>query len=435
MSIPKLFLRFQKIDRKILNVSIAGILLRLVFMVSSCHFDLISNYWYGHFLAYHQGIPSGLKGGIVYFWPMIYIHGTWLFLIRNFMNKGMDLWPEHLFSGGNPFIVNIDAWQHFVSQPNIFSILFLLKLPYLIAELLMITLIYKMFSSPETKYKVLKFLVFNPVSLFIIYIFGAYDILLVSFLVLSLYLIKKQKIYLGMLSLGLSIFIKFYNLFLLPLFVLIISREWSRRIRLLIWGALPVLISAIVVFFKGELGESLGRGVSSPLSGYIFSMVSPFQYLSDRIYPLFLAYFFILFYITYNSQKYNVFEELCKYSLVLALLFYSLCFFHPQYFLLVVPFIALQIDKVKRVVPLFFLQAFCFFIYTFQWGSDLSWRLFMPINPQFFANIKSPIDAIAQFYPVERFIGIFRSLFVAVSFWMVYLLMKKDKDLSAGYVR
>lgn len=403
-------------------------------MVTSCHLDLLSDYRDAHLLVYNHKIPSYMFKNTIFLLPKYCIHGAWLFFIRGFINGGQDVWPEARFIGMD-MVNNVEAWQKFVSRPNIGWILFLLKFPYLIMELIIILLIIKMCSSAESKYKTLNFLMFNPVSLFIIYIFGAYDIVLVLFAVLSFYAAKKQRVYLSVLLLGLSILIKIYTLFLLPLFIMIMAKKWPKRVSLLLlYGISPIIIPLIFAQIKGGLSELLNNAVKFFHGEYLFSLMLPFQHNSDRIYPFIFGYCLIMLYIAHRDsyQENNLFYDLSRYSLSVVLIFYSLCFFHPQYFLLIIPLIAFRIDKDEKIMPLFFVLTLCFFVYTFEWGRDLSGRLFMPVNPEFFANLKSPAELINQIYPADKFIGIFRSVFVAVSFWMIYLLLKTNNSGVKG---
>ncbi|MEW6101558.1 MAG: glycosyltransferase 87 family protein, partial [Candidatus Omnitrophota bacterium] len=377
--------------------------------------------------VYHHRTPSNLVGGLIYF--IIYPHSLWLFLIRPLMNGGADFWPESWFLENNPNIINIASWQEFVSGAGIGWKLFLLKLPYLIAEIIMVILIIKMLDAKEKKERVLNFLIFNPVSLFVIYIFGSYDIIPVLLFVLSLYFAKKEKISPAIFMLGLAVYIKVYMIFLMPLYIFIMCRDWQRRAGLALLGFLPGILVSIIAVFKGEFVSGLKFLLGSVHTDYVLALVLPSQYLSDRIYPFITAYCLIMLFIlhsrTHNEK--NLFLDLSGLSLALSLLFYSLCFFHPQYFLLIVPLMAFQISKDKRMQPWFFILAVCFFIYVLQWGKDLSWRLFMPLNPPLFSGLSSPSELISRVYPADKFIGIFRSIFSAACFWIIYNLLKKGE--------
>jgi len=395
-------------------------------MVSSCHFDFISYYWLAHFLVYHQNIPANILHGIagtVYLSPIIQMHGLWLLFIKAFINKGADFWPNVWFFNNNYFTVNIDTWVQFVRQPGIGWILFLLKIPYLIGEAILIFLIIKMVEGVELKRKVLNFLVFNPVSIFIIYIFGAGDIFFALFLVLSLYLIKKQRIYLGMFFLGLAM-MKFYILILLPFFVIILSDNVLERIKLVFLGLSPLIVAIISSFI---IGIPLAPLATAPHSGYIFSLALLFNHVQDKIFPFVVLYFLLFLYMFYSNKRKQVMEELYRYSLIAFMIFYALSFFHPQYFFLVVPLIALQFNKIRHIGGMFILLTVCYIVYTFHWLSDLSCRLFLPLGPDLFVSLKSPHDLIDRFMPADNFIGIFRSIFLSVSLILIYFLVK-DKS-------
>jgi hypothetical protein len=222
---------------------------------------------------------------------------------------------------------------------------------------------------------------------------------------------------------------------LLPVFLVLLPGSAIKRLKLAIAALFPVLAVFFAYFLFGKLGIVIKSIAQMPQEGYIFSLVLESRYLYDRLYPFVVACILFMLYLFYQGQRIKFTgSDLSKYSLAILLVFYALSFFHPQYFLIAVFLIALQVGYRRDLFILFFIQAACFLIYTLQWGSDLSWRLFMPINPRFFAYLKSPIDIINQFYPADRFIGIFRSIFTATSFWMVYLMLKGEDDLS-GYPR
>lgn len=412
--------------RRLVDVLALGIVLRVFFMVSTCHFDLLSHYWYAHFLVYHHTLNVDTMGPMVFYWPMVWFHSLWLFLIRPLLHHGMDLWPTMSWFGPEGYrLANPHAWQQFVRYPDISWILFLFKLPYLLIEFAMIALVLKMIAHKEDKEKALYFLLFNPISLFVTYIFGTYDIVLAFFVVLSLFFIQKQRNNAAMFLAGLSAYTKVYSIFLFPVYLVALGKGWRERLRLAFISLWPMLLFGVLALLTGNLAKLSKFCFNAPHTDYLLSLVWPFQHITDRIYVFVFAYFLLLFYMILNFQKKNTSEELARYSLVFSLLFYALCFFHPQYFLLVIPLLALQLSYERRLLSFFWVLTAAFFVYTFLWGKDLFWRLFMPLNPSFFMSLSTPAEWINRIYPYDKFIGIFRSLFSAASFIMIYLLLKK----------
>jgi len=399
-------------------------------MISSCHFDLLSYYWYAHLLPYYGQINTSLSGGFVCYRPIFYLLGSWLFIIKGFMNGGLSPWPQEWFLNNQFHLVNFDSWVRFVSNPQIQWILFLLKFPYFLAEIAMILLVLKMIHGKEDKNFVLKFLLFNPVSLFSVYIFGSDDVFIVSLIVLSIFLIKRKKWYLGMFTLACSVSFKLYPIIFFPFYIALFSNNWLKRLKLLCVALLPALFIGLILFFTGKLPFASYYMSRIPHVDYVFSMSLPFAHMGNAIYIFVAAYVWFMLYIIYERREIDFSVDPDKIFLVLALLFYSLCFFHPQYFLLIVPLMALQIPKDRKLVPLFSILVFCFMVYTWQWGKDMAGNLFLPLNPVLFSGLKPPMELIDSYFPVAKFFNIFRTIFISVSFWIIYQIMKRPKIKS-----
>lgn len=365
-----------------IGICVLGFFLRIILMLSSGHFDLLSNYYFAHQIVYHGDSFHRPARTIGYLSPAYNIHSIWLFSVRGLINHGKDPWLEQWAPKDGTDSNNIEAWRYFVSQQNIHWTLFLLKLPYLFAELLMIVFICKTALLNNSKFKILTFLILNPISLFIIFL----------------------------------------------------CKEWRQRIKLILFGLLPFifLLSAVCLASKTiNLKEIFPNINKVPHADYIYSLAFPFKHIGDKISPFILIYCFVILFALYIEQK-KEFNIFMLYVTILMLFFYSFCFFHPQYFLLFIPVIALQISRERRLMSLFYILVFCFFIYTFYWGKDLSWLLFMPLNPQFFASLRPPFEVINGFFPAKDFISIFRSIFSSVSLFMIYFLIKRKTIIAAA---
>ncbi|MBA7585516.1 hypothetical protein ES708_27500 [subsurface metagenome] len=112
--------------------------------------------------------------------------------------------------------------------------------------------------------------------------------------------------------------------------------------------------------------------------------------------------------------------------LVVLLLYFATCHFHVHYFMWLIPFLALQVAEDRRFIPLFIVQVFCFIAYTFQWDRHFLGYLFTPFHfPYFASEVVNPKTFISQYFPFGDFLGVFRSIFSAVSFWMIYLVIRR----------
>ncbi len=162
-----------------------------------------------------------------------------------------------------------------------------------------------------------------------------------------------------------------------------------------------------------------------PQLDYVFSLSLQFAHMDNRVYLFVAAYVWPMLHAVYNDRRTIFPVNLERLFLVLALLFYSLSFFHPQYFLMIVPLMALQISKDRRLVSLFSILVFCFMVYTWQWGKDMAGNLFLPLNLTLFLSLKSPIEVIDNYFPVAKFFNIFRTVFISVSFWIIYQIIRR----------
>ena len=145
---------------------------------------------------------------------------------------------------------------------------------------------------------------------------------------------------------------------------------------------------------------------------------------SDVVFVFVVGYALLLFFSSSHAEY--SFERLWKPMLVALLLYFATCHFHVHYFMWLIPFLTLQIVEDRRFIPLFAVQVSCFIIYTFQWDRHFLGYLFTPLHfPYFAAELVNLKIFIGQYFPFGDFLGIFRSIFSAVSFYMIYLVIRR----------
>jgi len=239
---------------------------------------------------------------------------------------------------------------------------------------------------------------------------------------LSLYYARKNLPTKSVLFLGISVIVRWYPLILLPFFVIILGKRWWDRLRLAFWGLLPLVLMTI-------LARSLGRPseieilAQLPYGENLLGMSFYLGHLYDYVFVFLVAYT-VLWLYTYFNTNYS-FSDLWKTVLMLLLIFFATCFFHVHYFMWLIPFLTLQIVEDRKFVGLFALQVLFYVVYTFQWQRHFAGYLFAPLDYFYFVNLRSPFEIINQYYPVERFIGIFRSALSGTSLLMCYFVFKQ----------
>jgi hypothetical protein len=120
-----------------------------------------------------------------------------------------------------------------------------------------------------------------------------------------------------------------------------------------------------------------------------------------------------------------------RYATAALLFFYSVSFFHVQYFFWVLPFLAVLMAHHPRLLGLFAIQAACLAVYSLQWERALTTYLVAPLNPEFFFAQPSPFERLARFTDPGRVIGLAHSVFAGVSLWLMYEVLGRHPKAAS----
>ncbi len=400
--------------RNLVKWLLIGLLIRVSLMPITVYYaDLLSVYWRSSLIAY-QGMPWIGAGQII----VHYLHALFLWIFKPLM----PYFNSILYHPDIPPGADWGMFTTFVNHPNVFRTLFLFKVPYLLFELGCAFLLLHIF--PDRKKGVLAFIfwIINPIVIFATYVAARYEVVSVFFILLSLYYARRNLPTKSLLVLGISIIIRWYPLIMLPFFVIILGRRWGERLKLIFWGLLPLALMTI-------LAKSLGRPseieiiASLPYGENLLGMSFYLAHLYDYVFVFFVAYTVLWLYTYFNTN--HSFSDLWKSILMLLLIFFATCFFHVHYFLWLIPFLTLQIVEDRKFVGLFALQVLFYVVYTFQWQRHLAGYLFAPLDFYYFVNLLSPFEIINRYYPIAKFIGIFRSALSGTSLFMCYFILRQ----------
>jgi len=409
--IPSVYRQDPAVKRSIYKWLLVGLLIRLAFMPIALHLDLLSVYQRSSLMAYSGVLWVGAGQTFVH-----YIHAFFLLIFKPLMP-----YLEGALQGATGS-ASWSVWREFTIHPNVFRTLFLFKLPYLIFDLGCAFLLLAIFLDKKKGVTAFKFWLLNPVVIFAAFIFSRYEPMAIFFILLSLYYARNNLQVRALFSLGVAVIIRLYPLILLPFFVIILGKGLRQRLKLAFWGLLPLgIMTALSKLFYGV--SDAGQLAKLPHTNYLMSLRFPLGFAYDVIFIFFAGYTILFLYAYFKTN--HSFVDLWKSVLGLLLLFFATCFFHPHYFMWLIPFLTLQVVEDKRFIGLFAIQILCWIVYTFQWKEDLAGYLFVPLNPSYFMSLRSPFEIINQYYSAANFIGIFRSIFSGVSFWMIYLLFKE----------
>lgn len=344
-------------------------------------------------------------------------------------------------------------------QPGINTFLFIAKIPYLLFDLMLGLLLMHFTDEGEKSVMVYKFWLLNPISIFVSYVMGQFDIVPLFFMMLALYLFKKGKVWCAALSLGIASAFKMFSLLLLPFLILFFSKEGgnltekTKKVLLLCMVTLiPLILVLVALFFtpqyyesvnaampygseyngffgttfynRGEPGQPILRGLFVFFLDYSLNFRTQ-QFIPDTIYITLLLYALFLFGIA--CCKSLSFERVINVFLSFLLMYYAFAFFHAQWFLWAHPLLCLLILKEHDIfLKLYITLIPLFFIYTWYWDNAITTATLIPIIPK--ALLWSgPIAILNNFgLPAYQVINIFRSFLSAICILMSLFIIRLE---------
>ncbi|MEM3399606.1 MAG: hypothetical protein QXP42_02125 [Candidatus Micrarchaeia archaeon] len=234
---------------------------------------------------------------------------------------------ERLKFGISPFAQTL----LYEGETNI--LLFFAKIPYLFfdigAALVLLRLDRRLFM----------YWIFCPITIWVSYVWGQFDIIPVFFVVVALYYAKIsferncfRSACLSMLSLGMGIAFKMFPLFFVPFFAIFLARkDIGRGIMLGALALLPLIVASLP--FINSLDFIRTVFLSSRFTGRVFygSYTSPF----------FLGAIASLMVLGICSAC--NFENLWRYCFAALSFFYMFVPWHPQWFVWIAPFIGIAL--------------------------------------------------------------------------------------------
>ena len=94
-----------------------------------------------------------------------------------------------------------------------------------------------------------------------------------------------------------------------------------------------------------------------------------------------------------------------------------------------VPFLILIFVRKNSVYYYHLVQFALLIVILIYWGDLVTKFLIAPVDIKFALYASGPIPIINRFYNPVKFVNIFRSVFTAVSVWMIHLIYKDNKNL------
>jgi len=357
------------------KIILLAILIRLLIMPFFYHPDIKSQHF--HFQFFSQGVFN-IYDYLAQNKSTLPYKDTFNYLPLTYYTFGITQAISKPFLG-NGFYTWLNDWGETKnSHINIVYYMFILKIPYFILDIGLAFLLLKIFKDTKIFY----FWLFNPISIYLIYVLGNFDILPSFLTVLSFYFLTKDKLFYSYTSIGLAIALKMYPIIFVPFLFFYKPKDIPKHLKYFCFALLPLIITVLPFINQNSFISSfLGSGLTQKILEYkLFNL---------PIFPVF--YLLILLNYIFSKSKYK-FEFA---TTQMFLVFIGLVKFHPQWLIWFFPFVLVVYINSKIANKLFFIFFFfLIFIYIFLFNDNfLFWGHLVPIDP-LFADLTSPFQLI-----------------------------------------
>ena len=441
--------------RNIANrIILIGIGIRFLAMPFTAHNDFLSE----HIRVYQIVDGTNLFPGILQI-ATHYLDALYM-MAAKFMIPGIAavFAPDK----GGLTTAGIERFMEFCGGDYILRTIFVFKIPYLIAELAAVFLILKLAENNipgknKNMLPALRFLMYNPATIYAVYIFGRFEVYVFLFIVLSLYFAKNKNIYWAGLFFGLSIITRAYPVFLLPIFLILLPEKIKGKIIFLVFSFVPLLVAVIsfkiynLIMLSKGMAVNTVTGVFSRESSFINTVFRSVIQIGDYGIQLFtLAYILLLIFIlnycrrmetgkithtgipedtrTTGGEAIGLFLVRVSYfSVTFFMLFYLLINYSAHWITWFVPFGTLLVFKNKKYFSLFYILIGTWF---FHWLFNTDVGVFTPyllspVGGGYFHQAAQIIGqklqrfAVGDYLNLQVLIVLFRTIFSAAIIWII----------------
>ncbi len=262
--------------------------------------------------------------------------------------------------------------------------------------------------------------VFNPVSLWASAAVGQVDVMPTFFIILAWLLVKKNKLNLAALSLGVGGALKSFPFLLAP-FLIMLAKTWRQRVFLSVLTITPLIISVLPYFPSRTFRQN---ALFAPqIDKMLYSKIP----LSGGEAVILTVSLLVLLYIVYLKRDRH-FGDLINFSTAALLIVLAFTHFHIQWALWVTPLLILKvfqgIGREARMSILILGVALLGMLFLFE--QSLQVGLFSPVFPGLTKAVG--LAEILKPDQLNLFKGILASVFAASAVYLSYLFVSEKSS-------
>ncbi len=308
-----------------------------------------------------------------------------------------------------------------VTHPHVWRYLFLMKIPYLFFDVLLLYILIQFFSKDKDKERALKYWWLNPIVIFLPYIWGQFDIIPAAVMLAGVLAGFKNKPYHAALLLGLAASFKNYPLILLPFIAIIFGKNIWQMIKLMVVGMLPFILTT-APFWSHEFFRKtvLFSWQSQKMMDFMWAIGG-----SDGVYPFFIGYFLIIMWSLYRLRGRA--DQIFTPMVMTLTWYYATTNFHQQWFMWVLPYLVILCirDTKLRLIGLGVVALF--FLRLIEIQANVTTELFVWLAPAF-EDLPKSRYLVGLAYDIHKFRNIVNSMFIALAFFVNAYLGSRVKE-------
>lgn len=406
---------FIRNNRVLIIITLLGLLIRLLLMPITAHCDLLSSAW-RQSLYIFKGDFRISQFSELFSLP-------YLFLIKPLiirLPEALNLAEQRNISILQP------GFELFVQHPRAMRYIFLLKVPYLFFDFIILFIGAKFFNTYRQKIYFYLIWALNPLVLYSVYAWGRYEVVPILFVFLSLFLLKKKYKYWAILLLGFALISRLSLLIIVPFFIIYSSKTIKDYILNIFLVLLPAIIFNSITVSSGS-SNIISSASSADYGRMMFHMQLGIGYTAVSLFVIAYPVLVYLFYKKYNRDI----DDLMIWSFIGLSAYFIFGYFNPHYPAWLSIFFLLLLPKYPKRIWLLFLFAIFYLVFIESYyGTGVTWLMLLPLNFNFFQSIAKLSDqSVFLNYDPVTFRIIFRSLFdlVLLSFSYFFVYEKHSK--------
>jgi hypothetical protein len=395
---------------------VVGLAIRLFLMANALHPD-IRGYNLGAYLISQQGqvlhfydyisqLPEGNH------WKQLYGDDLFIYPPIPYLVTGGVM---KLLSWAYPwetFRQLIDDMGLVVDDPSLPGLMVLLKLPFLVFDLVGLWLVGKYFEKNKRKKRVAQVAwIFNLPLIYASYMVAQFDVMIAVVILGALVLgLKKRWVWAGVV-LGLGTGVKLFPIFLLPLVAFAAGERLGERVKVVAAGV-GTYLAVILPYVLGSSGFRQYALLASQTDKIFFAKIpiTGAEYL-----PIFLVGVAGIYWWAFYKAKD---KPLWWWMTALMLVFFSVVHFHPQWLVWITPlWVMMLAEGWGTVIYPLAVWLGCYVMFVLSFEPSLNFSLFERLHPAWQGF--NFTQWLARYYPPAEFFSIFRGLFAGTSLWVV----------------